>query len=480
MPERLSPLDVSFLYMETPSTPMHVGGVAVFQQPEDRFDHQQLVELISDRIGFVPRYRQRIRWVPGHLASPVWVDDEAFDVSYHVRRSALPKPGSDAQLLELVGRIMGRQLDRNRPLWEMYLVEGLSDNRFAILTKTHHAMVDGGAAVDIAQVILDETPDFEHLVPQEWTPEPEPSSSELVSDAVSEILRSPREAVAAARAGIDDLTRTTTAMAGRAVGVLSAVRTMSRPPSDSPLNVEIGEARRFSTLDISLESLKTIRKAHGGTINDVVLAVVAGGLRQWLMTRGEAVTPRSTIRAMVPVSVRASHETAMGNRVASFLVDLPVGEPDPIIRLQRVSHEMTGHKETGQMVAAEALVEFAGFSPPTLHALGARLGSDLSRRIFNLVVTNVPGPQIPLYAGGSLMLAAYPVVPLAKGQALSIGLTSYNGGVFFGLNADRDGLPDVDVVADCLAASLEEILETTRPKRRPRPARRSARPKDAG
>jgi WS/DGAT/MGAT family acyltransferase len=457
--DRLSPLDVSFLYMEEPTTPMHVGGVEIFQAPVGGFDYDRLVELISDRIAFVPRYRQRVRWVPGHIANPVWVDAEEFDIGYHVRRSALPRPGTNAQLYELVARVQGRQLDRSHPLWEMYLVEGLSDRRFAIITKTHHAMVDGIAAVDIGQVILDPTPEARDTPRDTWTPVPEPSWAELVAGAVADTVKRPSDAWDTVRTGLADLRSTAERLGDAAVGVLAAVRTAARAAPESPLNVEITEHRRYATATSALDDYRRIRKAHGGTVNDVVLAVVAGALRSWLLTRGESVSSVTTVRALVPVSVRSGSETG-GNRVASYVVDLPVGEPNPVMRLAQVSYRMRGHKDTGQAVGAEALVGLAGFAPPTLHGMGARLASSLSRRLFNVVVTNVPGPQQPLYAQGAQMLAAYPVVPLAKGQAVSIGLTSYNGLVCYGLNADRAAMRDVGVLAQCLEDSLAELMDT--------------------
>ena len=462
MPDRLSALDVSFLYLEEATTPMHVGGVSIFEVPEGGFDYDRLVALIKKRIAFVPRYRQRIRWVPGHIASPVWVDDEHFDVTFHVRRSALPRPGTDAQLRELVARIMSRPLDRKRPLWEMYLVEGLSRRRFAVVTKTHHAMVDGISAIDIGQVILDVTPEPRPTGPDTWRPAPEPSGLELVAGAVGDLVKRPTAALDTVRTGVGDLRHTLSELAGAAGGVLAMVRTVAKTAPSGPLNAEIGEQRRYATADTLLEDYKLIRKTHGGTVNDVVLAVVAGALREWLMTRGEAVGSGAVVRAMVPVSVRSEGQAEPGNKVSSYLVDLPVGEPSPVMRLHQVSYAMAGHKETGQAVGADAIIGVAGFAPPTLHALGARVGSSLSRRLFNLVVTNVPGPQFPLYAGGAELLATYPVVPLAKGQAVSVGLTSYNGGVYFGLNADRDAMSDVDVLAQCMVDSLAELRGTVR------------------
>jgi WS/DGAT/MGAT family acyltransferase len=461
--DRLSALDVSFLYMEGPTTPMHVGGLAVFQPPDEGFDYDRLLSLIEDRIGLVPRYRQKIRWVPGHVAGPVWVDDADFDITFHVRRSALPRPGSDAQLRELVGRLMSRRLDRNRPLWEMYLVEGLEGGRIAVITKTHHAMVDGVSAVDIGQVILDVTPTPRDVPDDLWMPQPPPSPLGLVVDAVTEIVRRPTAVADTVRMGLLDARTTATKLAGAVGGLAAAARVAARPAPDTPLNVPIGEQRRFGVARTDLDDYKRVRKAHGGTVNDVVLATVSGALRGWLMSRGESVVAGTTVRAMVPVSVRADQEIgSLGNRVSSYIVDLPVGEPDPIIRLSQVSFAMKGHKDSGQSVGADALVALSGFAPPTLHLLGARAASDFSRRLFNLVVTNVPGPQFPLYAAGAQMLEMFPVVPLAKAQGLCIGLTSYNGGVYYGLNADRDAVPDVDVIGSLLEESLAELVDTVR------------------
>ena len=459
--DRLNPLDVSFLYMESPTTAMHVGGVAVFQPPEQGLDYNRLVELISQRIALVPRYRQKVRWVPGRLANPVWVDDSEFDVTYHVRRSALPKPGSDGQLRELVGRLMSRQLDRNRPLWEIYLVEGLSDGRVAVVTKTHHAMVDGVSAVDIGTVILDLTPTPREVPDDDWSPRPEPGALSLVTHAVTDLVSRPGQAVDTARTAAVDVRATAGKVLSVAGGVLAQARMMARPAPASPLNAVIGEQRRFGMAATDLDDYKRVRKSHGGTVNDVVLATVSGALRNWLLTRGEAVTATTTIRAMVPVSVRADqHKGELGNRVSSYFVDLPVGEGSAVMRLHQVSFAMRAHKESGSAVGADALVQLSGFAPPTIHSLGARVASGFTRRLFNLVVTNVPGPQFPLYAAGARMLSVYPVVPLAKGQAVSIGLTSYDGGVYYGLNADRDAMPDIDVLASCLEDSLAELVGT--------------------
>ncbi|MEP7056099.1 MAG: wax ester/triacylglycerol synthase family O-acyltransferase [Actinomycetota bacterium] len=463
MPDRLSHLDVSFLHLESPSMPMHVGGVAIFEAPARGFDYEAFVELIRSRIPLVPRYRQKVRWVPGGVGNPVWIDDSDFDLSYHVRRSALPKPGTDKQLKDFVARVQSRPLDRARPLWEIYVIEGLAAGRLAVMTKTHHAMVDGIGAIDMGQVILDASPDTPPVQADDWTPEPEPSGAELVTGVLGEWLRKPTDIAESVRAEASSLQALARRTAGVAGGLFTYAVTTARSAPETPWNVPIGQARRFAMASSDLDDYKRIRKTHGGTVNDVVLATVAGALRAWMQTRGENVASGMTLRAMVPVSVRGDSPGAvLGNRVSTYFVDLPVGESNAVIRLSQVTHSMTGLKESGQSIGAEALIGLGGFAPPTLVALGARAAAALSKRLFNVIVTNVPGPQIPLYAAGARMLEMYPVVPLVTNQALAIGLASYNGGVFFGINADRDVLPDVDVLATCMTESLAELLETVR------------------
>ena len=463
MPDRLSPLDVSFLYLETPTTAMHVGGVAIFEAPPGGVDYDRLCELIKQRIAFVPRYRQKIKWVPGRIAAPVWVDDPDFDISYHVRRSALPKPGTQTQLRELVGRLQSRQLDRKRPLWELYVVEGLEGGRMAIITKTHHAMVDGISAVDIGTVILDSSPEPRETPPDTWRPSPEPSRLELVAGALTDYARRPSALIETVRGEVADVKASGGKLLSTLGGIVSAAQQAARPAPSTPLNVTIGEQRRFGMARTDLDDYKRVRKSHGGTVNDVVLATVAGALRAWLLTRKEPVTAATVVRAMVPVSIRSEDQKgALGNRVSSYFVDLPVGEPNAVLRLQRVSYAMQAHKESGAALGADALVQLSGFAPPTIHSLGARVASGFTKRLFNVVVTNVPGPQYPLYASGAQMIECFPVVPLAKAQAVTIGLTSYNGGVYYGLNADRDAMADVDVLAACIEESLAELVETVR------------------
>jgi diacylglycerol O-acyltransferase len=462
MVERLTALDASFLYLEEPGTPMHVGGVVVLDGRDGELDHDALIELVRSRLPLVPRYRQKVVEVPGHLANPAWVDDPDFDISYHVRRSALPRPGTEEQLLDLVARLTARPLDHSRPLWEMYLVEGLAGDRTAVVTKTHPALVDGLGAIDIGQVILDPEAHAIRPVPasaEHWRPRRPPGPAALVWEAVEDYLHRPSAVLDTARTAAGDLRATAVRWAGVAGGVVAALaRTAVSPAPVSPLNAPIGRQRRVAVARASLDDLRVARKAHGGTINDVLLTSVTGALREWLLSRGEPVVGSTSVRALVPVSVRGEDDSG-ANDVRSFLVDLPVGEPNPRVRLARISFAMRGLAPSSQSVGADTLSALSGFAPPTLHALGARAASGLSRRLFNLVVTNVPGPQVPLYAGGARVVEVFPVVPLVRGQGLAIGLTSYDGTVYFGLNADRDSVSDVDALADLIEQEVAYLVE---------------------
>jgi diacylglycerol O-acyltransferase len=463
MVERLTALDASFLYLEEPGTPVHVGAVLVLDRPSGEFDHEALVELVRTRLPLVPRYRQKVVEVPGHLANPAWVDDPDFDLGYHVRRSALPRPGTQEQLLDLVARLTARPLDRSRPLWEMYLVEGLAGDRTAIVTKTHPALVDGLGAIDIAQVILDPDPAAGSAPLPEaapWLPRRPPGPAALVWEAVEDYLQRPSAVLETARTAAGDLRATALRLAGAAGGLAAALaRTAVSPAPVSSLNAPIGRQRRVAVARATLEDLRVVRAAHGGTVNDVLLSVVTGALREWLLSRGEPVVSSTSVRALVPVSVRGEDDAA-GSEVRSFLVDLPVGEPNPRVRLTRISYAMRGVAPSGQSVGAGTLSALSGFAPPTLHALGARAASGLSRRLFNLVVINVPGPQVPLYAAGARMVEVFPVVPLVRGQGLAIGLTSYDGTVYVGLNGDRDSVSDVQALADLIEQEVAQLVES--------------------
>ena len=455
-PDRLTGLDSSFLHLERDSAHMHVAGCMVFEGDPPAYN--ELVEQILSRLHLVPRYRQRLAFVPFNQGRPVWVDDPHFNVRFHVRHTALPSPGGDEQLKRLAGRVFSQALDRSRPLWELWLVEGLAGDRFAMLSKTHHALVDGISGVDIATVLFDSSPQPVPVAPpdQEWVPRPLPSSAELLADALLERVTVPGEIVRGVRATL----RGPRHVAGRALRAVGGVSAMARaglqPAPPSPLNVRIGPHRRFTWVEGDLGQFKAVKNALGGTVNDVVLASVAGALGRYLRMHGET-TDETSLRAMVPVSIRADVERgALGNRVAAMWAPLPVGIIDPVERLETISRDMAGIKSSGQAVGAQVLTELTGFAPPTIMAQAARLQAH--QRMFNLVVTNVPGPQFPLYMLGRRLHAMYPMVPLAENQALGIAIMSYNGQLNFGLNADFDALPDLEALADELRASIEELV----------------------
>ncbi|GAA5120657.1 WS/DGAT/MGAT family O-acyltransferase [Pseudonocardia adelaidensis] len=465
MVDRLSPLDASFLFAEHRTAAMHVGAVMTFAPPQDGpFDPDAFTELIGRRLALVPRYRQKVREVPGGLGLPVWVDDPEFDLAFHVRRSALPAPGTEEELLDLVGRLLARQLDRSRPLWEVYLVEGLADGRFAVVTKTHHAMVDGLASMDIGAVLLDLTPEPRETPDDDWEPAPEPSGLELAAAAAARALRRPRDVLDVAGRALGDV-REAASMVGKTVeGVLAAGRSAATVRPVQALNAATGQQRRYGMCRTSLAEHRAVRKAHGGTVNDVVLAVVTGALRRWLISRGEPLTADTAVRAMVPVSVRARARgggAPAGNSISAYLVDLPVTEDDPLVRHGVLRDAMEVHKRSGQAVGAATLMRLVGLAPPIVHSLGARLASQYSSNFYNVLVTNVPGPPRPLYAMGARMLDMYPVVPLGGGQAVAIGITSYTDGVHYGFTADRDALPDVDVLAGFVTDSLAELVSSS-------------------
>ncbi|MBW0116351.1 wax ester/triacylglycerol synthase family O-acyltransferase, partial [Pseudonocardia abyssalis] len=371
MPDRLSPLDASFLYAEHDTTAMHVGGVMTFE-PREGFDVDALVALIGRRLGLVPRYRQKVREVPGRLGLPVWVDDPEFDLAYHVRRSALAAPGTEEVLHELVGRLLSRRLDRSRPLWEIYLVEGLADGRLAVVTKTHHAMVDGLASVDIGAVLLDLTPEPRETPDDEWRPAREPWGLELAASAVLDTMRRPQLALDVTGRILGDVRYAATAVGRTVEAALDTGRTAARTRPVHPLNAVTGSQRRYGTARTPLAEHRAVRRAHGGTVNDVVLAVVAGGLRRWMISRGEPLTHHTTVRALVPVSVRArsgASGSGAGNSISAYFVDLPVAEEDPVARLAAVRGAMEAHKRGGRAVGAARLIGLVGLAPPVVHSL---------------------------------------------------------------------------------------------------------------
>jgi diacylglycerol O-acyltransferase / wax synthase len=478
--DRLTGLDATFLHLERDGAHMHVASTTIFEGPAP--DHEEFRDHIGSRLHLVPRFRQKLRFVPFAQGRPVWVDDPHLNLEYHVRRTALPPPGSEEQLRNLAARIFSQQLDRSKPLWEIWLAEGLVDDRFAIIGKTHHALVDGVSGVDITTVLFDAAPEPTGPQPpeKEWLPRPEPSTGKLLADALLERATSPREIVRGARAvlraprRIASQLREGVGATGKFVGAgLSAPHT--------PFNVEIGPHRRFEFVTADLDEFKRIKDGLGGTVNDVVLTVVTGALARYLRARGVD-TEGMEIRAMVPVSVRAEEEHgALGNRVAAIMAPLPVWCEDPAERLRLISRTMGDLKGSGQAVGAEILTGLAGFAPPTIASQAARLQS--AQRFFNLVVTNIPGPQFPLYVLGRQMLALFPMVPLAQRQAVCFGIMSYDGQIHFGLIGDFDAMGDLDSLALDLEAAISELSDAV-PKRKrakgAKPPKKSSKAEAAG
>ncbi len=479
MSERLRPRDVALLAEETASTPMHNATVEIFEPGPDGFDYADLLALVQERISFVPRYRQRIQAVPCQLANPVWIDDDRFDLGYHVRRSALPRPGSLDQLRELVARIVSRPLDRNRPLWEIYVVEGLADGRVALLSKAHQVLVDGMHTVDLGQVLLDTSPEPKELGADEWRPRGRPSPLSLMTGAVRDTVTRRRTITDTARSTTGAVLRGVGDTA-RSVGRVADALTNRAPDHESPIIGPLSQQRRVVAVRTDLADYRKVREAHGGTVNDVILATVTGGLRAWLMTRGESMRGIRQIRAIAPISVidDEMEATSLGSQIAAHFVDLPVWEASPVVRLHQVSYSFQAHKETGRAVAANRLTSISGFAPATFHAIGSRLAA-VEPRAYQLSVTNVPGPQTPLYAAGARMLETYPVPPLSEGHPLAIGVTSYDGHVYYGLTADRDLLPDADLLGPCLQEALDELVDSAAGgrTRAPRGRRRRTEPR---
>ena len=455
-PQRLSGLDTSFLHLERGGAHMHVASVIVFEGEPPPYD--DVLDAFAARLHLVPRYRQRLAFVPLEQGRPVWVDDPHFNLRYHVRHSAIPSPGSDRELKRLAGRLFAQPLDRNRPLWDVALVEGLAPledgtPRFALITKTHHALVDGVSGVDIVSVLFERTPDAAPPPPPPpYLPRPLPSGAKLLADALVERTFEPREILR----GVRRATRAPRQALEQVAG-LGTLAWSSRRAPDTPLNVPIGPHRRYDWVDADLERVKQVKNALGGTINDAILTAVALCLGRFLRERGMD-TRGLTLKAMIPVSVRAdSQQGALGNRVATMWAPLPVGVTDPVALFAEIHESMRGLKESGQAVGAQALTTLADFAPPTILSQAARLQA--RQRYFNLVVTNVPGPQQSLYLLGHRMLRLYPVVPLARNQALGVAIMSYDRKLGIGLLGDYDAMADLDVLAGLLEDALADLEE---------------------
>jgi len=454
--DRLSALDVSFLTNESSTAHMHVGGLMIFEGPPPSYD--ELLEHIHGRLHLVPRFRHKLAFPPAPTGRPFWVDDSAFNLSYHVRHSALPAPGSEEQLRNMASRVFSQRLDRTKPLWELWFVQGLTRKRFALVTKTHHALVDGVSGVDIATVLFDVQPVPEPDQPEhEWVPSPSPSGAQLLAKDAEAVASAPVRFLRRVERAIENPRDTLHQVSEAAEAVGEVGWNFANPAPEVPLNQAIGSHRRFFWVRSDLATFKRIKDTFGGTVNDVVLAVVAGAMRRWLISRGVR-TEGLELRAQVPVSIRGEDEHGkLGNRLAVVRGPVPVYAEDPVRRLALCREEMEGIKHSKQALGAEVISRFNDFAPPTLLAQAARI--NFSTRLFNLVVTNVPGPQFPLYLIGRELEDVFPVGFLPPNQVLFIAIMSYNGEINFGLLGDYDAMYDLEFVAAAFEDSVAELAD---------------------
>jgi WS/DGAT/MGAT family acyltransferase len=462
--EPLSYLDASFLALETPASHMHVAGVALFDaaplKGEDGgIDIERIRSHVESKLQYIPRYRQRLDYVP-YDRHPVWVDDEHFSLDYHLRHSSLPRPGSEAQLKQVAGRIVSAPIDRSKPLWELWVVEGVDDDRFALIAKIHHCMIDGISGVDLTTILLNVVPVSDIEEPQPWIPRPAPTPTEL---AVAESARFTRRIIdrlsnmsEAIREGVAITDRTL----DRAAAAMSSLRSgWLRTADRTPLNPEIGQNRRFDWTETPLETIKEIKNKLGGSVNDVILGITAGAVRSFLIEERDYDVTDAQFRVMNPVSTRQPDQRGkMGNQVAMWLLDLPIQEPDPRARYELVKEGTANLKKTNQALGATTLVELSSGTPITLLSLANRLVGPRIRP-FNMTVTNIPGPQFPMYLLESEMLANYPMVPLWVQHGVGVALFSYNGRLLWGIHADYDALPDSDRFLAAIHRSMQELRD---------------------
>jgi diacylglycerol O-acyltransferase len=479
--QTMSPLDASFLHVEDAVTHMHIGSVGIFEGPPP--GPGDVRAAIAQRLPLVPRYRQKVRFVPLALGRPTWVDDPHFNLEYHVRRTALPAPGGEQELRNLVGRVMSQQLDRAKPLWEMWVAEGLDDGRWALISKTHHCMVDGVSATDLLSVILSSERATVTPAPESWRADPEPSGPGLIAHALARRTSSPYEAARGLLSMARGPRRVAQQVAEATRGLANLRSLLTPAASGSTLNGPIGPHRRWDWARARLPEVKQIREAHGGTINDVVLAAITNGFRALLLSRGEPVQGR-VIRTLVPVSVRAENERGTyNNKVSAMFAELPIEIEDPVQRLGAIHEQMQDLKRSGQAVAAERLTALSGFAPAMLLAVAGRVGTRLPQSAINTVTTNVPGPQQPLYLAGKRMLEAFPFVPLGGHVRVGVAIFSYDGGINFGVTGDLDTAPDIDVLCRGIEAGVAELLPADSRKARSSgagaKARKPRRPKPA-
>ncbi len=462
--DRLTALDRVFLDVEGPNTHMHVAGIFLFEgaavrMPEGGIDIERVRQYVASRLHLIPRYRQRIARIPVEN-HPVWVDDPRFNVEYHVRHTCLPPPGDDRQLKRLCGRIISQQLDRGKPLWEIWVVEGLEHDRIALISKVHHCMVDGVSGVDLLQVLLSKTPEKEFDPAPAWYPNETPSGGRLLRDALVRRVSMPVAAARAVAGAVREPELTLERARDTASGLVASARSTLTQATDTPINQPIGPHRRFDWVGFDIDEVRRVKKALGGTVNDVVLATVSGAVGRFLAQRGVSTQhlDQMDFRAFCPVSVRTAAERGtLGNRVSALIARIPIAERDPTRRFARVVEVMGDLKRSRQALSGSVLTSVSEWTAPTLFSAAARLGS--AYRAANVVVTNVPGPQVPLYLLGARMTESYPIVPLMATQCLGIALFSYAGGLYWGFNADWDAVPDLHDFVVAIDASFRELCD---------------------
>jgi diacylglycerol O-acyltransferase len=440
-----------FLHVENDVTPMHIGAVSIFEGPPPPF--ADVRTMVASKLHHTPRYRQKVRFVPLNIGEPVWVDDAYFDIDYHLRHSAVPPPGDEAQLRAMAARVFSQHLDRARPLWEIWMVEGLDDDRWALLSKVHHCMVDGVAATDLMSVMFDDSSEI--AAADTWTAEREPSGLALAARSATQRVLDPAAQLSAALRSPSQMLRGAMGTARSLAAAAPAFR-----PATSSLTGPIGPHRVWSWAKATLADVKSVRTAVGGTVNDVVLTIITNGFRDLLDARHETVTPDRVVRTMVPVSVRSEGEHGVqNNRVSAVFARLPVAVDDPIERLARIRDQMDGIKSSKQAVAGDSLARLSGFAPPMLLALGSRVMTRSLRLNMDTATTNVPGPQRAVHALGRRLLESYPYVPIVGTIRIVVAIFSYDGGLYFGVTGDRDHAPDIDVVTTGIEKGLTGLLE---------------------
>jgi diacylglycerol O-acyltransferase len=458
--EQMSTLDAGFFFVEHENVPMHLGSLALFEGPAPAYD--DLIRLLSAKLHLVPRYRQVVRTMPLQIFRPVWTDDEHFEISYHVRHAAVPPPGGPEQLRTLAARIFAQRLDRARPLWEAWLLEGIEGGRWALISKVHHCMVDGIGGTDLMTVVFDLDPDAERTEPAPWEPEPGPSVADLVAGGVRDTVTWSLRQLAGAPSLVRQWLDAPGELLDFGRGLTGSARRLAEPSAWS-LNGPIGPHRRWAWATASLAEVKEVRSKLGGTVNDVLLAAITRGFRDLLEARGE-LADELVVRSLVPVSVRAQDERGLiANRVSAVLANLPVSEPDPARRLALLREQMDDLKSTYQAVGAQILTGMLGFAAPTLLALGSRAAFRFPQPVIQTVATNVPGPRFPLYILGRRMEEAYPYVPIGDNLRISVAIFSYLEQFSFGITADYDSVPDVDVLAEGIGRGLAELRDLPSP-----------------